>query len=197
VRVDAIRGPTAYLIAAALVAADTLGALWLAPAASATDRGTHPTHGTHRIQRGHPAASASPASGPRVKYFIVPPSRHGHQEFLYEIAAETLGDGNRYREIFNLNQGRLQPDGAQLKVATAIDSGWILELPPNASGPGVHFGPLPVVQPKSAKPVRRSAVPVPPHRTSGPVASGARASNFRSRQLSTGGATGSARFSSP
>ena len=45
--------------------------------------------------------------------------------------------------IFKLNKDRLQPDGGRLENPTVIDPGWILVLPSNASGPGVHYGPLP------------------------------------------------------
>ncbi|HTZ29445.1 MAG TPA: hypothetical protein VMC83_35935 [Streptosporangiaceae bacterium] len=78
-----------------------------------------------------------------VKYYIVPPSHNGQKAFLYGIAAQVLGNGNLYPEIFNLNKGRLQPDGARLENPSTIDSGWILILPAAAQGPGVHFGPLP------------------------------------------------------
>lgn len=66
---------------------------------------------------------------------IVQPPKNGHKEFLFEIAAQTLGNGNLYMEIFNLNKGRLQPDGGRLVKPTSIDPGWILVLPAKASGP--------------------------------------------------------------
>jgi hypothetical protein len=78
-----------------------------------------------------------------VRYYIVPPPGNGQKAFLFQIAAETLGNGDLYKEIFTLNKGRLQADGARLENPAAIDPGWILILPANAHGPGVHFGPLP------------------------------------------------------
>jgi len=83
-------------------------------------------------------ASASTCSGP-VKYYVVqPPTRGGQQEFLFEIAQKTLGNGNRYMEIFKLNVGRRQPDGQSLKDPTVLLPGWILRLPNDAQGPGVQ-----------------------------------------------------------
>jgi hypothetical protein len=62
---------------------------------------------------------------------------------LYSIAAATLGNGSLFMEIFNLNKGRLQPNGQRLEDPHSVEPGWILLLPPGASGPGVHLGPLP------------------------------------------------------
>src|SRR4029077_11990341 len=44
----------------------------------------------------------------------------------------------RYREIFELNAGRLQPDGSRLTIASLIRPGWILRLPRDAHGPGIR-----------------------------------------------------------
>ncbi|HEY2575114.1 MAG TPA: hypothetical protein VGI74_02290 [Streptosporangiaceae bacterium] len=145
-------------------------ALWPGQSVHASTR-----HASHQA-RSHRAASHQAAGTgtattrhPWVKYYIVQPPDHGQKEFLYEIAAKTLSNGNLYTVIFDLNKGRLQPDGGRLETPTAIDPGWILELPSNAHGPGVHDGPLPVVtaaaQRQSAQHVmsaqqpRRPAVP--------------------------------------
>jgi hypothetical protein len=87
-------------------------------------------------------AAASPVN---VKYFVVPRPVKMPAESLYEIAVETLGDGSRYPQIFALNKGRLQPGGGMLENPRVIEPGWILQLPADAVGPGVHFGPLPTV----------------------------------------------------
>ncbi|RKR86747.1 hypothetical protein BDK92_1012 [Micromonospora pisi] len=84
----------------------------------------------------------STGSGP--KYYVVGPPQGGQREYLYQIAVRTLGDGNRFREIFELNQGRKQADGGQLTDAMMLEPGWVLELPPDAAGPGVQVGPLPL-----------------------------------------------------
>ena len=43
-------------------------------------------------------------------YVVQPPAGRFHQS-LWEIAQRYLGDGRRYREIFELNSGLIQPDG--------------------------------------------------------------------------------------
>ena len=103
--------------------------------------------------------SARPGSAHRswVRYYIVPMPRHGQKAFLFQIAAETLGNGDLYKEIFSLNKGRLQTDGGRLENPAAIDPGWILVLPASAHGPGVHFGPLPSGQPGTGGSARPGA----------------------------------------
>jgi hypothetical protein len=96
-----------------------------------------------------PASTTEP-----VKYYVVGKPKNGQREYLFDIAAKTLGDGNRYREIFELNKGRLQPDGRRMEDPTVVEPGWILLLPPDASGPGVRHGPLPQV---TAQPVHRGS----------------------------------------
>lgn len=50
-------------------------------------------------------------------------------ETLWEIAEKRLGSGHRYKEIYKLNKGRLQPDGARLVDPRVIERGWRLILP--------------------------------------------------------------------
>jgi len=94
------------------------------------------------------APSPTPTAG-SVKYYIVGDARGGQREYLFEIAAKTLGNGNRYLEIFGLNRGRLQPDGERVVDAADIRPGWILLLPPDAAGPWVRVGKLPNPAPHS------------------------------------------------
>src|ERR1700728_1329364 len=128
-----------HRLAAMLAVTAALTAVWAAPAASASVR-RHHHHSRHRAH-----ASAPPSHPGWAKYYVVAPPKNGYKELLYEIVAKTLGNGDRDTAIFNLNKGRLQPDGGRLENPTVIDPGWILVLPSNASGPGVHYGPLPVV----------------------------------------------------
>jgi hypothetical protein len=125
--------------AAALIATALFASGWAGPAARASSsprpgRSASPT----TVTSGHTAP---------VPYYIVPVPGPGAAVTLFAIAAQTLGNGSRFPEIFSLNQGRLQPNGARLADPRVIDSGWILELPSGARGPGVRLGPLPVVQP--------------------------------------------------
>jgi hypothetical protein len=126
-RTTAFAGTVAAIALAVLI---LLATLWTASAAAASAGGV--------------ASVTRPAGAARaVRYFIVPPARNGHVETLREIAAETLGSRSRYREIFSLNKGRLQPGGGRLETPRVLGAGWILELPADARGPGVHFGRLP------------------------------------------------------
>jgi hypothetical protein len=72
------------------------------------------------------------------KIYVVQPPEGRYHESLWEIAQNHLGDGRRYREIFELNAGRLQPDGSRLTIASLIRPGWILRMPRDARGPGIR-----------------------------------------------------------
>jgi hypothetical protein len=132
------RGSAAVTAALAAGATAMMAGLGAAPAIAAGLRADASAH------------AAVQAHQPRVKYYVVPPATDGHREFLYQIAAQVLGNGRLYGEIFRLNQGRVQPDGGQLETPASIDPGWILILPPDAAGPGVHFGVPPGAQATSA-----------------------------------------------
>ncbi|MFI7609288.1 hypothetical protein ACIBTV_29830 [Micromonospora sp. NPDC049366] len=95
---------------------------------------------------GSPAPTASVAADAgQTRYYVVAAPRDGQREYLYQIAVQTLGDGNRYREIFELNRGRPQPDGGRLTdPLAALQPGWVLELPADADGEAVRVGPLPM-----------------------------------------------------
>src|SRR6266567_9253048 len=80
------------------------------------------------------AAHAAPNSD--KMYLVKPPVGRFH-ESLWEIAQNHLGDGRRYREIFELNQDRVQPDGSKLTIASLIRPGWTLLMPKDAHGPGI------------------------------------------------------------
>jgi len=92
-----------------------------------------------------PAALATAqAPGETGKYYVVGPPVNGQREYLYGIALRTLGNGNRFREIIELNTGRKQPDGATFTDGVELGPGWLLVLPRDADGPGVRTGALPV-----------------------------------------------------
>ncbi|KUL39520.1 hypothetical protein [Actinoplanes awajinensis] len=80
------------------------------------------------------AGPAAADEGDLVKVFVVTDA----SQTLPAIAAGTLGDQRRAGEIFELNRGRPQPDGAALATADEpLRPGWILRLPQDASGPDV------------------------------------------------------------
>jgi hypothetical protein len=76
---------------------------------------------------------AEPLTPVKVKkvYSVQPPEGR-HHESLWEIAEKCLGEGRRYREIYELNRHREQPDGTKLHIASLIRPGWVLEMPHDA-----------------------------------------------------------------
>jgi hypothetical protein len=75
------------------------------------------------------------------KYYIVKPPVGRYHESLWEIAENHLGNGRRYREIYELNKDRVQPDGTKLTIASLIRPGWVLQMPGDAYGAGIHYAP--------------------------------------------------------
>jgi nucleoid-associated protein YgaU len=99
------------------------------------------------------------------KIYVVQPPVGRFHESLWEIAENHLGDGRRYREIFELNKGRPQPDGSKLTIASLIRPGWVLRMPHDAYGPGVE-----VVRVRPSGRHSASTSPVtPPSASSGPA----------------------------
>ncbi|OKI85252.1 hypothetical protein A6A27_40170 [Micromonospora sp. CB01531] len=94
-----------------------------------------------------------------IKYYLVQPPVDGQREYLYGIAAATLGNGNRYMEIYQLNKDRTQPDGARLVDPLDLRPGWVLVLPADAKGPDVRTGALPGSTPATATTPTASAPP--------------------------------------
>jgi hypothetical protein len=77
-------------------------------------------------------------AGRTEKIYVVQPPAGRFHESLWEIAENHLGDGRRYREIFELNKDRPQPDGSKLTIASLIRPGWTLRMPHDAYGPGIE-----------------------------------------------------------
>ena len=113
-----------------------------------------------------PADGSRQESGPRGHarrcQVVVAPG-----DTLTEIAAEHLGTSARYREIYEANHDRRQPDGAALHDPDLIRPGWILTMPgptaaPPAAGP-IGPGPLSPDPPTSPSPSPiTEGVPSPP-----------------------------------
>ncbi|WP_134772089.1 LysM peptidoglycan-binding domain-containing protein [Ornithinimicrobium flavum] len=72
-----------------------------------------------------------------TKFYEVKPPQGRHYDTLWDIADRALGDPFRYKEIFALNQDRVQPDGRRLVDADLIQPGWQLVMPADASGPDI------------------------------------------------------------
>jgi hypothetical protein len=125
----------------------------------------HPGHAPGSQAPGAAAPGGGPSPAPVVpgpgmeKIYVVQPPVGRFHESLWEIAAKFLGDGRRYREIFQLNSGQTQPDGTRLTIASLIRPGWVLRLPADAQGPGIEL----------ARPAARGSEPVPPGGTAQPA----------------------------
>jgi hypothetical protein len=86
------------------------------------------------------AQAAAPVQQPVAeKIYVVKPPVGRFHESLWEIAENHLGNGLRYREIFEMNKDRPQPDGTKLTIACLIRPGWVLLMPRDAYGPGVEI----------------------------------------------------------
>jgi hypothetical protein len=92
-------------------------------------------------------ALAQTTPPPPVKYYVVPHADNPDDITLFKIAERALGDGRRFPEIFQLNQGRPRPDGTPFTDPGAIEPGQVLQLPDDAKDPAVRFGPLPATPP--------------------------------------------------
>lgn len=70
----------------------------------------------------------------RGLWYVVNPPHGQRHDSLWDIAERHLGDGLRWREIYELNKHRPQPDGHQLELPRLIQPGWRLLMPADASG---------------------------------------------------------------
>ncbi|MFE2277022.1 BTAD domain-containing putative transcriptional regulator [Streptomyces sp. NPDC059454] len=80
------------------------------------------------------AAGSSAKQQGDTKFYRIQPPEGRHHDSLWEISERHLGDGRRYKEIFELNKDRTQPDGSKLSEASLIRPGWIMEMPGDARG---------------------------------------------------------------
>jgi len=84
------------------------------------------------------ADHAGPAAHRQLKLTTVKVPEGRHHDTLWGIAERTLGEPLRYKEIYELNKDRVQPDGSRLTDADLIRPGWQLVLPADAHGPDVR-----------------------------------------------------------
>lgn len=98
-----------------------------------------------------------PAATERGAEYVV---RDG--DTLWDIAARELGDPHRYREIFDLSQGTVQPDGSRLTDADLIRPGWTLTLPEPSRNGAASATPQ---KSATASPARQQSSPAPTPRS--------------------------------
>ena len=109
----------------------TSGALTASAAAPAAT-----LHLPHATVTSPGAATAQPATtGATVAATWSGPVHQvrGSDETLWDVAQATLGDGKRWKQIADLNQGIEQPGGGTVTASTLqLTSGWTLRLPSDA-----------------------------------------------------------------
>ncbi|MEU6578211.1 hypothetical protein [Streptomyces sp. NPDC046805] len=80
------------------------------------------------------ASWASSPSTPTSPTYTVRQTRPA--ESLWGIAERELGDGERWREIARLNEGRVMPDGTVFRANSFLQPGWQLVMPETSGVPG-------------------------------------------------------------
>ncbi|MGC5387624.1 BTAD domain-containing putative transcriptional regulator [Micromonospora chalcea] len=122
-----VRGLTAALLGATAVTTATGAVAHATPASTMSDEPAAAGQSTASPASHRPAASHQPAAPPPT-YTV----RRG--DSLCEIAARTLGDADRWPEIFALNRGARFPHvGGTLRNPDLIYPGWVLRLPADAT----------------------------------------------------------------
>jgi DNA-binding SARP family transcriptional activator len=104
-----------------------------------------------------PRSTGTSDSDPETTPYVVQ-----RNDTLWGIAERQLGDPLRWRDIYNLNNGRPQPDGATLHDPHWIHQGWTLLLPAIATStptptPPTHAPPTAV--PPAPRPTERTLAP--------------------------------------
>ncbi len=146
----AVRRPVAALVADDAVSTSSVGP---SPPASASPTTKPP----------EPATTSAPAStNPEPAVYVV---QRG--DTLWGIAQRELGDPLRWSQIYQLNEGRPQPDGAMLTDPHWIDPGWTLVLPAAATpapvpDPAPPVPPSPPTTAPAPRPTTNTPSTVPP-----------------------------------
>ncbi|MFD7407722.1 hypothetical protein ACFV7R_34840 [Streptomyces sp. NPDC059866] len=133
----------ALLIGSILVLLPTSSALasdaQAAPASTAS-RAPGQAHASHASHAEADQVSASAARTAKARTYTVRETRPA--ESLWSIAERELGDGERWRDIAALNEGRTMTDGQVFRSTGFLQPGWQLEMPETyASADGVGTQP--------------------------------------------------------
>ncbi|MGW1193228.1 LysM peptidoglycan-binding domain-containing protein [Streptomyces sp. NPDC002559] len=97
-----------------------------APSASAAHL---PGQAQERPETGQDQAPGTGASTHSAKASADTLRKVGPGESLWSIAEKELGDGERWREIAELNEGRAMPGGQAFKASSFLQPGWELRMP--------------------------------------------------------------------
>lgn len=129
-------------LAGLLLAAVAAGLLAPLPASAAA---TDPGSGRPPLSTGLAAPATDPHPVPASGEATVtgdtqPPAGAGpgptyevtSRDTLWSIAERELGDARRYQELYELNAGKVQPDGSTLTRGAVLRPGWQLQLPADA-----------------------------------------------------------------
>jgi DNA-binding SARP family transcriptional activator len=166
-----------HSLAAALVGTVVVSLLVLRPAAPA---GAAPAP-ARPAATAPEAAGSPPTTGPDRQTpagsVEVRAPRDGIYDSLWRIADRTLGDGNRWPEIYALNHGRPQADGRTLTHPDLIRPGWVLRLPgspartvsPPLPRPPRHATPAPARPSPTPRPTPSTAPASPSPSTHAPA----------------------------
>jgi DNA-binding SARP family transcriptional activator len=110
------------------------------------------------------ASTASTPAASRPVSVIVRAPANGVYDSLWRIAQRTLGDGDRWPEIWHANAGKPQPGGRTFTQPSLIYPGQELDLPataaPPSGAPPVNTPPPPAPAPTSPPPA--SSLPATP-----------------------------------
>ena len=99
------------------------------------------------------AAGTAGAVPPSVPYWVVPGEPGTASDLtLAGVADRVLGDARRAPELFDLNEGRTQPDGLALTDPDQpIMAGWVFVLPAGATSGEIRIGPPPSAMPNEGQ----------------------------------------------
>ncbi|MDG9709723.1 LysM peptidoglycan-binding domain-containing protein [Streptomyces sp. DH10] len=131
----------ALLIGSILVLLPTNSALasdaQAAPATTAALIPGQAPHAPQTTEADQPPASAASTSTSPTSYTV---REMRPAESLWGIAERELGDGERWREIAALNEGRTMVDGQVFRAHSFLRPGWQLEMPDTAGGVRTQLG---------------------------------------------------------
>jgi len=140
-------------------------AAWRAPTVTVASVAPAHSESAHSASAPLTRSDSAPREQPARS---VPVQAH---DSLWSLAATHLGDPLRYRDLFDLNHGRPQPDGDRLTRPDLIRPGWTLLLPADAPPAAATTSGAPSTPPAGPPPgAHYTSPPAPmPAAPSGPV----------------------------